>query len=69
MFQSNFNKPLLTAKTEEGDALLKQREDSLIARMKMFIHLRQDLERVSQCHASFLCSNQERALTFDSDTV
>ena len=45
-FQSNFNKPLLTPKTEEEDLLSKQQEDCLIARMRMFVHLRQDLERV-----------------------
>jgi len=33
-------------KTEEVEMLTKQREDTLIARMKMFVHLRQDLERV-----------------------
>ena len=42
-----FNRPLLTPKTEEADLLEKQQEDSLVARMKMFVHLRQDLERVS----------------------
>lgn len=41
-----FNRPLLTPKTEEADLLEKQQEDSLVARMKMFVHLRQDLERV-----------------------
>lgn len=46
-FQCNFNKALLTPKLEEGDILLKQREDTMVARLKMFIHLRQDLERVS----------------------
>ena len=46
ILQCNFNKPLLTPKVEEGDLLLKQREDSLVARLKMFIHLRQDIERV-----------------------
>lgn len=44
--QCNYNRPLLTPKVEEGDLLSKQREDSLVARLKMFIHLRQDLERV-----------------------
>jgi len=44
--QCNFNKPLMTPKVEEGDLLLKQNEDGMIARLKMFIHLRQDLERV-----------------------
>ncbi|KAL5013057.1 hypothetical protein ScPMuIL_011608 [Solemya velum] len=41
-----FDKPMLTPKTEEADILEKQQEDSLVARMKMFVHLRQDLERV-----------------------
>jgi len=36
----------MTPKVEEGDLLLKQNEDGMIARLKMFIHLRQDLERV-----------------------
>jgi len=36
-------------KLEEGDILLKQREDGLLARLKMFINLRQELERVSCC--------------------
>lgn len=44
--KSNWDKPLLTPKTEEADMLEKQQEDSLVARMKMFVHLRQDLERV-----------------------
>ena len=38
--------PLLTPKKEEEDLLEKQQEDSLLARMKMFVQLRQDLERV-----------------------
>ncbi|XP_033743740.1 uncharacterized protein LOC117329742 [Pecten maximus] len=41
-----FDTPLLMPKTEEEDLLEKQQEDSLIARMKMFVQLRQDLERV-----------------------
>ncbi len=47
VLQSNFNNSLLTPKWDETDVLSKQQEDSLIARMKMFVHLRQDLERVS----------------------
>ncbi len=55
--QSNFNKALLTPKWDEADVLSKQQEDSLIARMKMFVHLRQDLERVSNFHlGQFACS-------------
>jgi len=44
--QVGFDRPLLMPKTEEVEMLTKQREDTLIARMKMFVHLRQDLERV-----------------------
>lgn len=44
--RANFNKPLLTPKAEESNLLCRQQEDSLYARMKMFVHLRQDLERV-----------------------
>ena len=32
---------------EEEDMLVKQQEGSLLARQKMFVQLRQDLERVS----------------------
>ena len=45
--QVGFDRPLLMPKMEEVELLTKQREDTLIARMKMFVHLRQDLERVS----------------------
>ena len=45
--KSEFNKVLLKPKTEEADMLNKQQEDALIARTKMFVRLRQDLERVS----------------------
>nr|KAG5701801.1 hypothetical protein BaRGS_000791 [Batillaria attramentaria] len=51
--KSNWDKPLLTPKTEEADILEKQQEDSLVARMKMFVHLRQDLER--DVHVRNLC--------------
>lgn len=40
-----FDRPLLMPKTEEQSVLARQRE-TLIARMNMFIRLRQDLERV-----------------------
>lgn len=45
-FQAQFDAPLLTPKKEEEELLEKQQEDSLVARMKMFVQLRQDLERV-----------------------
>ncbi|XP_070554222.1 protein Jade-3-like [Ptychodera flava] len=44
--KSNFNRPLVTPKKEESGAMSQAEEDSLIARMRMFVHLRQDLERV-----------------------
>ena len=46
LLQAGFDRPLLMPKMEEVEMLTKQREDTLIARMKMFVHLRQDLERV-----------------------
>ncbi|XP_060564913.1 LOW QUALITY PROTEIN: protein Jade-3-like [Ruditapes philippinarum] len=56
--RSMFNRPLLTPKTEEADLLEKQQEDSLLARMKMFVHLRQDLERVR--NLSYMISRREK---------
>uniref|UniRef100_A0A2R5LP54 PHD finger protein rhinoceros n=1 Tax=Ornithodoros turicata TaxID=34597 RepID=A0A2R5LP54_9ACAR len=44
--KANHDKPLLTPRHEETDRLDKLQENSLYSRMKMFIHLRQDLERV-----------------------
>ena len=37
---------MLNPKTEEEGFFEKQQEDSLLSRMKMFVQLRQDLERV-----------------------
>ena len=45
--QANGSGRLITPKVEEAELLEKQRQDSLLSRMKMFINLRQDLERVS----------------------
>ncbi|XP_071086875.1 protein Jade-3-like [Haliotis cracherodii] len=56
--KSNFDKPLLMPKTEEADMLEKQQEDSLVARMKMFVHLRQDLERVR--NLCYMISRREK---------
>ncbi|XP_014664808.1 PREDICTED: protein Jade-1-like [Priapulus caudatus] len=41
-----FSRPLLAPRNEEADMLTKQQEDNLSARLKMFVQLRQDLERV-----------------------
>lgn len=45
--KSNFNRPLLPPKEEEQNGLIQPKEDSIHTRMRMFMHLRQDLERVS----------------------
>lgn len=57
--KANFNKALLPPKAEAENAVLQPHEDSIHTRMRMFMHLRQDLERVrsyfcSQFPASFL---------------
>ncbi|XP_043916367.1 protein Jade-1 [Protopterus annectens] len=44
--KANFNKPLITPKKDEEDNLAKQEQDVLFRRLKLFTHLRQDLERV-----------------------
>lgn len=44
--KSNFNKALLPPKEDEENLLLQPQEDSIHTRMRMFMHLRQDLERV-----------------------
>lgn len=53
--KGNFNKPLLPPKEEEENQLLQPQEDSIHTRMRMFMHLRQDLERVSR-HTMLCCS-------------
>lgn len=44
--KANFNKALLPPKEEEENVVLEPQEDSIHTRMRMFMHLRQDLERV-----------------------
>ncbi|KAG8586696.1 hypothetical protein GDO81_005455 [Engystomops pustulosus] len=44
--KSNFNRPLVPPKEEEQNGLMQPKEDSIHTRMRMFMHLRQDLERV-----------------------
>lgn len=55
--KANSNKPLLTPKTDEVDNLAQQEQDVLYRRLKLFMHLRQDLERVSTASPSvvYLC--------------
>ncbi|XP_022254943.1 uncharacterized protein LOC106470609 isoform X2 [Limulus polyphemus] len=56
--KAQFDKPLLTPKEEESDILGRKQEDSLYARMKMFVHLRQDLERVR--NLCYMVSRREK---------
>ncbi|CAG2249068.1 JADE3 [Mytilus edulis] len=56
--KSMFGAPLLTPKTEEEDFFEKQQEDSLLSRMKMFVQLRQDLERVR--NLCYMVSKREK---------
>ncbi|XP_017275370.1 protein Jade-1 isoform X2 [Kryptolebias marmoratus] len=44
--KTNFNQPLVTLKRDEVDNLAQQEQDVLYRRLKLFTHLRQDLERV-----------------------
>lgn len=41
------NKPLLAPRSEDVDLLTRQQEQADLEKMKMFVQLRQDLERVS----------------------
>lgn len=54
--KANFNQPLVTLKRDEVDNLAQQEQDVLYRRLKLFTHLRQDLERVSRRRVC-LCGN------------
>uniref|UniRef100_A0A8C6SY60 Jade family PHD finger 2 n=1 Tax=Neogobius melanostomus TaxID=47308 RepID=A0A8C6SY60_9GOBI len=45
--KANFNQPLVALNRDEVDNLAQQEQDVLYRRLKLFTHLRQDLERVS----------------------
>lgn len=45
--KANSNQPLVELKRDEVDNLAQQEQDVLYRRLKLFTHLRQDLERVS----------------------
>lgn len=44
--KSNFNQPLITPKREEEESLARREQEVLLRRLRLFTHLRQDLERV-----------------------
>ncbi|KAM9848387.1 protein Jade-3 [Aulostomus maculatus] len=56
--KSNFNKALLPPKEEEENLVLQPQEDSIHTRMRMFMHLRQDLERVR--NLCYMVSRREK---------
>lgn len=56
--KSSFNKPLLPPKEEEENLVLEPQEDSIHTRMRMFMHLRQDLERVR--NLCYMVSRREK---------
>uniref|UniRef100_A0A4W3JB23 Jade family PHD finger 3 n=2 Tax=Callorhinchus milii TaxID=7868 RepID=A0A4W3JB23_CALMI len=56
--KSNFNKPLLPPREDEENCTGQQKEDRIHSRMKMFMHLRQDLERVR--NLCYMVSRREK---------
>ncbi|XP_067085793.1 protein Jade-3 isoform X1 [Osmerus mordax] len=56
--KSNSNRALLPPKEQEENFLLQPQEDSIHTRMRMFMHLRQDLERVR--NLCYMVSRREK---------
>ncbi|KAF5893044.1 protein Jade-3, partial [Clarias magur] len=56
--KSSFNKALLPPKEDEENLLRQPQEDSIHTRMRMFMHLRQDLERVR--NLCYMVSRREK---------
>nr|KAF6492292.1 jade family PHD finger 3 [Molossus molossus] len=56
--KSNFNKPLLPPKEDEEKGLVQPKVESIHTRMRMFMHLRQDLERVR--NLCYMISRREK---------
>uniref|UniRef100_A0A1A8PGE2 PHD finger protein 16 n=1 Tax=Nothobranchius rachovii TaxID=451742 RepID=A0A1A8PGE2_9TELE len=56
--KSSFNKALLPPKEEEENMVLQPQEESIHTRMRMFMHLRQDLERVR--NLCYMVSRREK---------
>ncbi|XP_048884289.1 E3 ubiquitin-protein ligase Jade-2-like [Brienomyrus brachyistius] len=56
--RSSFNRPLLAVKRDEVDNLAQQEQDILYRRLKLFTHLRQDLERVR--NLCYMVTRRER---------
>ncbi|CAN9500261.1 unnamed protein product [Ophioblennius macclurei] len=56
--KSSFNKALLPPRAVEENLVLEPQEDSIHTRMRMFMHLRQDLERVR--NLCYMVSRREK---------
>ncbi|XP_053435537.1 protein Jade-3 [Nycticebus coucang] len=56
--KSNFNKPLFPPNEDEENRLVQPKEESIHTRMRMFMHLRQDLERVR--NLCYMISRREK---------
>ncbi|KAM6970034.1 E3 ubiquitin-protein ligase Jade-2 [Aplochiton taeniatus] len=56
--KANFNRPLVTARRDEVDDQAQQEQDVLYRRLKLFTHLRQDLERVR--NLCYMVSRREK---------
>uniref|UniRef100_H0WH71 Jade family PHD finger 3 n=1 Tax=Otolemur garnettii TaxID=30611 RepID=H0WH71_OTOGA len=56
--KSNFNKPLFPPKEDEENRLVQPKEENIHTRMRMFMHLRQDLERVR--NLCYMISRREK---------
>lgn len=60
--KSSFNRALLPPKEEEEQLVLQPQEDSIHTRMRMFMHLRQDLERVGASSVPCVCVSVQPVL-------
>uniref|UniRef100_A0A671LXT8 Protein Jade-1 n=1 Tax=Sinocyclocheilus anshuiensis TaxID=1608454 RepID=A0A671LXT8_9TELE len=56
--KGNLNQPLIMPKKEEEDSLARQEQEVLLRRLRLFTHLRQDLERVR--NLTYMVSRRER---------
>ncbi|XP_038613021.1 protein Jade-3 [Tachyglossus aculeatus] len=56
--KSNSNRPLFPPKEEEENGFVQPKEDSTLVRLRLFMHLRQDLERVR--NLCYMVSRREK---------
>lgn len=58
----NFNQPLIMPKKEEEDSLARREQEVLLRRLRLFTHLRQDLERVRFAEPHYHLQNGLRSV-------